>query len=57
MMSPGTTESRGIFSLRYDASCVYSVFLLLSLKGGSVNNKEKQCDTEEGPDIQACNMV
>ena len=50
-------ESRGIFSLRDNASCVDFFFLFLSHKGVCVISEEHQCDIEESPDRQARKMA
>ena len=58
MISTETTESRGIFSLRDNASCVYFFFPFFCQKGRAVSTVKKvQCDTEESHDRQACMMA
>ena len=45
--------SRGVFSLRGDASSFSFVLLFLVQKGGCVVSEENKCDTEEKHDGQA----
>ena len=50
-------ETRGIFLLIDNASCVDFFFLFLSHKGVCVISEEHQCDIEESPDRQARKMA